>query len=129
MSKPTQIRWKIAGLLCTLAMVNFFQRVNISVVADSMMQAFQLTQTQMGSVFSAFVLGYNLFQVPGGMLADRFGPRRVLGWATLSWGLFTFLTGMIGKLAALAKNLKRRSTHAGKRKRPRLTPKALAAVV
>ena len=87
-------------------MVNFFQRVDISVVADSMMQAFQLTQTQMGSVFSAFVLGYNLFQVPGGMLADRFGPRRVLGWATLSWGLFTFLTGMIGKLAALAKNLK-----------------------
>lgn len=84
-----------------VAMVNFFQRASISVVADPMMKAFQLTQTQMGSVFSAFVLGYTLFQIPGGMLADRFGARKVLGWAALSWGLFTFLTGMIGKLAAL----------------------------
>jgi MFS transporter, ACS family, glucarate transporter len=82
-------------------MVNFFQRVNISVAGDSIMKAFHLTQTQIGSVFSAFVLGYTLFQVPGGMLADRFGARQVLGWATLSWGLFTFLTGVIGKISLL----------------------------
>jgi MFS transporter, ACS family, glucarate transporter len=101
MNKPTRTRWKIAGLLCMAATVNYFQRVNISVAADPMMKVFQLTQTQMGSVFSAFLVGYMFFQVPGGMLADRFGPRRVLGWATLSWGLFTFLTGMISTLAAL----------------------------
>jgi len=35
------------------------------------------------------------------MLADRFGPRSVLGWATLSWALFTLLTGMISSMAAL----------------------------
>ncbi|HEU0005044.1 MAG TPA: MFS transporter, partial [Terriglobia bacterium] len=101
MNKPTRTRWKIAGLLCMVATVNYFQRVNISVAADPMMKVFQLTQTQMGNVFSAFLFGYMLFQIPGGMLADRFGPRRVLAWATLSWGLFTFLTGMIGSLAAL----------------------------
>jgi ACS family glucarate transporter-like MFS transporter len=102
MNAPTRIRWKIAFLLCAVAMVNFFQRVNISVAGDSIMKAFHLSQTQIGSVFSAFVLGYTLFQVPGGMLADRFGPRQVLGWATLSWGLFTFLTGASGKIALLA---------------------------
>ena len=75
------IRWRIGALLCTVALVNFFQRVSISVAGDSMMRAFQFSQTQMGTVFSAFVLGYTLFQVPGGMLADRFGPRLVLGWA------------------------------------------------
>jgi hypothetical protein len=101
MNKPTRTRWKIAGLLCMVATVNYFQRVNISVAADPMMKVFQLTQTQMGSVFSAFLVGYMFFQIPGGMLADRFGPRRVLGWATLSWGLFTVLTGMISTLAAM----------------------------
>ena len=101
MNAPTRIRWKIASLLCAVAVVNFFQRVNISVAGDSIMKAFQLSQTQIGSVFSAFVLGYTLFQVPGGMLADRFGARRVLGWATLSWGVFTFLTGASGKISLL----------------------------
>ena len=101
MNAPSRTRWKIACLLCAVAMVNFFQRVNISVAGDSIMKAFHLTQTQIGSVFSAFVLGYTLSQVPGGMLADRFGARQVLGWATLSWGLFTFLTGASAKISLL----------------------------
>ncbi|MCI0627528.1 MAG: MFS transporter [Acidobacteria bacterium] len=101
MNAPSRTRWKIACLLCGLAVVNYFQRVNISVAGDPIMKAFRLTQTQMGNVFSAFVLGYTLFQIPGGMLADRFGPRQVLGWAALSWGLFTFLTGAAGKISLL----------------------------
>ena len=101
MGIASRIRWKISGLLCAVALVNFFQRTSITVAGDSIMKDFHFTQTQMGTVFSAFVLGYTLFQVPGGMLADRFGPRRVLGWAMLSWGFFTFLSGMIGKISLL----------------------------
>ncbi len=101
MNIRSNIRWKIAGLLCTVAIVNFFQRVNISVAATSIMQEFHLTQIEMGSVFSAFVLGYTIFQMPGGILADRFGPRKVLGWATLSWALFTVLTGLVGEISAI----------------------------
>ena len=81
--------------------MNYFQRVNISVAGDSIMKDFQLTQTQMGTVFSAFVLGYTLFQVPGGILADRFGPRRVLACAMATWGILTFLSGMIGEISLL----------------------------
>ena len=47
------------------------------------------------------MVGYTLFQVPGGMLADRFGPRRVLGCAMATWGIFTFLSGMIGEISLL----------------------------
>ena len=101
MDVPSRTRWRIASLLCAVTVVNYFQRVNISIAADPIMKAFQLTQTQMGSIFSAFLLGYTLFQVPGGMLADRFGPRKVLGWATLSWGVCTFLTGTCGTLSVL----------------------------
>ncbi len=100
MNAPSRVRWKMGGLLCAVAMVNFFLRVNISVAADSIMQDFLLSQTQMGTVFSAFVLGYTLFQVPGGVLADRFGPRQVLGWAAVSWGVFTLLTGIVGRMSA-----------------------------
>ena len=101
MGITSRIRWKIGGLLCTAAVVNYFQRVNISIAGDSIMKDFHLTQTQMGTVFSAFGLGYTLFQVPGGMLADRFGPRRVLGCAMATWCIFTFLSGMIGGISLL----------------------------
>ena len=97
----TRTRWRIAGLLFLLAVVNFFQRSNISVAADSIMSAFHLTQVQMGAVFSAYTLGYTLFQVPAGLLADSLGPRKVLIWATISWALFTFLTGATAQLVAL----------------------------
>ena len=101
MDIASRTRWKIAALLCAAGMVNFFQRVNISVAGDSIMQDFHLSQTQMGTVFSAFVLGYTIFQVPGGMLADQFGPKRVLAFAIASWGIFTFLTGMIWNISLL----------------------------
>jgi ACS family glucarate transporter-like MFS transporter len=97
----TSVRWKIGILLCAVALVNFFQRVNISVSGDAMMRELGITQTDMGAVFSAFVLGYTLFQIPGGMLADRFGPRAVLALAALLWAVFTALTGMIGALRGL----------------------------
>ena len=50
-----------------------------------MMRELGLSQEAMGRVFSAFLLGYALCQIPGGMLADRFGAARVLGWAALAW--------------------------------------------
>src|SRR5258706_15427110 len=78
---PSGVRWRVGLLLAASSLVSLFQRVSISVSGDSMMQEFEFSQTKMGTVFSAFVLGYTLFQVPGGMLADRWGAKRVLGWA------------------------------------------------
>ena len=97
----SSVRWKVGFLLSAAALVALFQRVSISVAGDSIMREFQFSQTRMGTVFSAFVLGYTLFQVPGGMLADRWGTKKVLGWAMVSWSLFTFLTGLIGKISLL----------------------------
>jgi MFS family permease len=52
-----------------------------------------LDRVQMGQVFSAFILGYVLFEIPGGWLADRFGARALLTRIVLWWSLFTALTG------------------------------------
>lgn len=58
------------------------------------MPALGLTDIQMGQVFSAFVLGYALFQIPGGWLGDRWGPRTVLALAVLWWSIFTAATAI-----------------------------------
>jgi ACS family glucarate transporter-like MFS transporter len=63
-----------------------------------MMPALGLTNLEMGQVFSAFVLGYALFQIPGGWLGDRWGPRKVLTLAVIWWSLFTALTAVAATL-------------------------------
>ncbi len=95
---PTRVRWRIIGLLFAISVVTYIDRVNITVTARQMMPALGLTDVQMGEVFSAFFLGYALFQVPGGWLGDRFGPKRVLFAAILWWSLFTACTAIAGTL-------------------------------
>jgi ACS family glucarate transporter-like MFS transporter len=53
-----------------------------------------LSGKEMGWVLSIFALGYAIFQVPTGLLADRHGPRRVLSIVVTAWSLFTALTGI-----------------------------------
>jgi ACS family glucarate transporter-like MFS transporter len=104
------LRWLILALLFGTSVVTYIDRVNISVTARQMMPAFGLTQQEMGWVFSAFVAGYALFQIPGGWLADRWGARLVLTGALVWWSACTALTafvaasplaGMIGIVWAL----------------------------
>jgi ACS family glucarate transporter-like MFS transporter len=84
----------ILALLLLISIITYIDRVNISVAARHMMPALGLTDLQMGQVFSAFVLGYALFQVPGGWLGDRWGARTVLALAVVWWSLFTALTAL-----------------------------------
>lgn len=70
-------------------------RMNISVASPFMMAELNLDKIQMGRVFSAFMLGYALFQVPWGVSGDRLGPGRILTWAAIAWTLTTLLTGLL----------------------------------
>lgn len=90
--KPTRVRWQILGLLFLISVVTYIDRVNISIAGKELMPMFGLSGVQMGAVFSSFVLGYALFQIPGGWLGDRWGSRRVLTLAVVWWSLFTVLT-------------------------------------
>ena len=92
--KPTHVRWRIAGLLFVIITLTFIDRFNMNVAAHYMQREFAFSDIQVGGILSAFVLGYALFQVPGGMLGDRFGPRRVLTGAVLWWSAFTALTAV-----------------------------------
>ncbi|MDH3769578.1 MAG: MFS transporter [Nitrospirota bacterium] len=93
-TQPTRVRWRILFLLLLISIVTYIDRVNISVTARHMMPSLGLTDLQMGQIFSAFVFGYALFQVPGGWMGDRWGPRRVLAFAVIWWSIFTALTSL-----------------------------------
>jgi MFS transporter, ACS family, glucarate transporter len=96
--QPTRIRWLMIGMIFVVDVLMFIDRVNISIAAKYIIPEYGLTEVQMGSVFSAFVLGYALLQIPGGLLGDRFGPRRVLTVAIFWWSVFTAVTAIAGEL-------------------------------
>ena len=96
--RPTRIRWLMIGMIFVVDVLMFIDRVNISIAAKYIIPEYDLTEVQMGSVFSAFVLGYALLQIPGGWLGDRFGPRRVLTVAISWWSVFTAVTAIAGEL-------------------------------
>ena len=77
--------WRLVALLSCTATASYLARVNVSVAGVMMMRDLGLSQQDMGQVFSAFLVGYALCQIPGGMLADRYGAPRVLAWAALGW--------------------------------------------
>lgn len=93
--KTTRVRWFLVFCLFALSAVSYLDRVNISIAGGSIVDAYHLTDVQLGKVFSALVAGYALFQTVGGHLADRFGPRRVLTGGVIWWGIFTAGTALI----------------------------------
>ena len=76
--KATRVRWFLVFWLFVLSAVSYLDRVNLSIASGSIIDAYHITDVQLGPVFSSLVVGYALFQTVGGYLADRFGPRRVL---------------------------------------------------
>ncbi len=88
-------RWILIGWMFVISAISYLDRVNISIAGRSIQKDFGLDNIQLGWVFSAFVLGYALFQAPGGRLADRFGPRKVLTLGTIWWSVFTALTALV----------------------------------
>ncbi len=88
-------RRSIMVLLGLFSLLGYVLRMNISIASQFMMPELGLDKIQMGEVFSAFMLGYALFQIPWGVLGDRLGPRRVLTIAALIWGITTLLTGLV----------------------------------
>jgi ACS family glucarate transporter-like MFS transporter len=87
---------RLVFLLMAVTSAGYVCRVAVTVVAPSMMRDFGLTQTQMGTVFSAFLVGYTLFQAPSGWLADRVNARSIFLVLCAGWTLLTVLTALVG---------------------------------
>ncbi len=83
-------RWRIAFLLAFGVLVNFFDRINLSVSRDALHDSFGLSLVAFGYLSSAFSWTYALMQMPCGVLLDRWGVRRVGRISALLWSLSSF---------------------------------------
>jgi len=85
----SRVRWFLVLWLFILSAVAYLDRINLSIAGSFIAAEFHLTNVQLGSLTSAFLLGYAFFQTLGGWLADRLGSRRVLAIGVVWWGIFT----------------------------------------
>ena len=94
----------ILALLWTAFFVAYLDRTNISVAGPTIMKALDMSPQMFGYVLASFTAGYALMQIPGGLLADRFGAKIMLIIALGVWSVFTGLTGLavtVGMLIAV----------------------------
>ncbi len=91
---PTRVRWYVMGCITLVTILNYVDRLNFSIAGKYIQDELSLSTQTMGWVFSSFLLGYAICQVPGGWAGDKYGPRDVLTVAILVWSTFTALTGL-----------------------------------
>ena len=87
-------RWRIAFLLAFGVLVNFFDRINLSVSRDALHDSFGLSLVAFGYLSSAFSWTYALMQMPAGLLLDRLGVRLVGRTSALLWSLSSFAAAL-----------------------------------
>src|ERR1700747_628975 len=88
-------------VICLMYLIFYIDRVNISTAAPIMQKDLGLTATQLGIAFSAFAYPYALFQIAGGWLCDRMGPRITLGICAILVAVSPIWTGLVGGVAGL----------------------------
>ena len=94
-------RHRTLGLLFFLSVVTYLDRVCIGVAGPRMQNELGIAPHQWGWVIGAFTIGYALFEIPGGMMADRWGARVTLTRIVLFWSIFTYATGLVSSLGLL----------------------------
>ena len=98
---PTRARNIAVVFTIVLAIITYIDRVCISMAAPAIQKDLGLSAIQMGWAFSVFGWAYAFFEVPGGWLADRLGPRRVLMRIVVWWSFFTAATGWAWSFSSL----------------------------
>src|SRR4029079_10247203 len=90
-------RWMILAFLMALCFISHFNRASITSAGDErVMSQSGISRERMGVIYSAFLIVYTLFMIPGGWLIDRRGPRFALACMGIGSALFCAFTGAIG---------------------------------
>ncbi len=91
-------RWRIAWLLGIGVLVNYFDRVNLSVSHDALVASFGISDVIFGYLSGAYNLTYAACQLPIGVVLDKLGVRRVGRIGTFLWSMASFATAITPSL-------------------------------
>ena len=91
---PHPYRWRIAILLGMGVLVNFFDRVNLSVSYDAITREFGLSTVAFGYLLSAYSWTYAVCQIPAGALLDRFGVKLVGRCSSFLWSIASLASAL-----------------------------------
>lgn len=93
--RKSNVRWFFAFAFFIIGVIAYMDRSNISLIVAPMMEDLHMTKAQFGLLATFFSAGYAMMQVPSGILAEKFGPRKMLTIALIWWSAFTILTGLV----------------------------------
>lgn len=100
-SRRLRVRWSILGCLFGFSIFGYMQRTGIAIAAEPMMRELGLDQVALGWLLTAFLVGYTVFQIPGALLGEYWGPRRTLTWMGATSLLATAATALAPRLASV----------------------------
>lgn len=86
-ARPTTVRWLVFALACATSFVLYLHRYSWNLIGPILQRDLQLSNTQIGLLFSLFYYTYAVGQIPSGVIIDRFGPHRVLSVIIAAWSL------------------------------------------
>ncbi len=96
-----RLRWRIGALLGAGVLVNFFDRICLSVAGPQLQHTLGLSASELGLLFSAFFWTYALSQIPAGLILDRWGVTRVGRWSAFLWGVASVITALASGFAGI----------------------------
>lgn len=97
----TKVRYGMLALVFINVVINYLDRSNISVAGATLSKDLGLSSVELGLIFSAFGWTYAILQIPGGLIADRFGPRVLYAFCLMTWSLATLAQGFVRGFASL----------------------------
>ncbi len=100
-NKPGRVRYAMVALVFVNVVINYLDRTNLGVAATAISKDLELSSVQLGYILSAFGWTYAFFQIPGGLIADRFGPRILYAFCLITWSIATVLQGFAQGFASL----------------------------
>ncbi len=96
---PTRVRYLVLAAACSLAVLTYIQRQGFVASLPYIKKDLELNDEQLGYLGALWLVAYGAFQMPAGMLGDRFGARHLLTGLVLGWSLTLAVTGFVALLS------------------------------
>ncbi len=102
---PTRVRHAVVAAACSLAFVAYVHRSGFAYAGKDLKGELGLSDDDWGTIMAAFLVAYGLFEIPWGIIGDRFGARHLIAVSALGWSVLTACTGLAGWMGSVSEQV------------------------